>query len=232
MTHSHFQSDPMDFEQELKRVASGYTKQGYLVVVHPGSDELPLFAKDFQVEILANRGGEGVIVAVKKDRERVAADANMPRYAEATAAQKSWRFDLVVLEGENPMGRQPADAHDFSPADIGNVLGEADRLVRAGFVRAALISGWAGFEAAMRMRLRASGEQAGWGTMPRAMANELYSSGLLSPAEFHEIQRISRLRNEIVHGFSSVPPDPKEIQLLIDVTRRLVEESQPHAKIA
>ncbi len=101
---------------------------------------------------------------------------------------------------------------------------------RLGFVRAAVITAWAGLEAAMRMRLRAAGQKAGWGTMPRGMLNELYSSGALTPDDFRELEKALQLRNEIVHGFSSQAVDAGAVQSLSDIARRLLAESEkPHA---
>src|SRR5262249_13924890 len=124
--HSHSRSDAMDFERELKRVASVYTDQGYQVVIHPRPEDLPPFARDFTVEIVGRRGAEGVLVAVKKDRAEMAADTDLPRYAEVIAAQPGWRFDFAILEGESPMGRGGNGVRDFSGDDIHKVLAEAE----------------------------------------------------------------------------------------------------------
>jgi hypothetical protein len=217
----------MDFDQELNRIARGYSTQGYHVIIRPKPDDLPSFARDFLVEIVAVRGEEGILAAVKRNQEEVAADGNLPRYAERTAEQRNWRFDLIVVEGQGPMGRQPAEARDFSADDVVRTLAEAGELARAGFLRPAALSAWAALEAAMRLRLRASGERAGWGTAARVMANELYSSGILSADEFRQIEKFFSVRNEIVHGFASPAPDAVSVQFLTEIARRLAEESHP-----
>src|SRR6266852_5806684 len=125
----------MDFEQALKRVADGYADHGYQVVVRPSQDDLPPFAKDFKVEIVGKRAAAGVLVSVKKNREEMAADVNLPRYAEMTGAHKGWRFDFVILEGEQPSARELLGAQDFSGDDINRALGEAEQMVRMGFIR-------------------------------------------------------------------------------------------------
>src|SRR6476660_1437036 len=107
----------MDLLQELKRVADVYRGQGYDVTVRPSPDQLPPFAKDFKVEIVGRRGAEGVLVAVKKDRDEVAADGNMQRYAEITGTQPGWRFDFAILEAENPKAREVRGAQEFSGDD-------------------------------------------------------------------------------------------------------------------
>jgi hypothetical protein len=217
----------MDFEQELKRVADTYASQGYQVTVRPNPEVLPPFAKDFKVEILGKRGTEGVLVAVKKDRDEVAADSNLTRYAEITSLQKGWRFDFAILEAENPISREIDGAEDFSSEDINKSFIEALEMVHLGFLRPAVITAWAGFEAAMRLRLRAAGERAGWGLAPRSMLNELYSNGVINVEEFRKLETLSRVRNQIVHGFiSSLASDGGAVDFLCDIGHRLIEESQ------
>lgn len=85
---SRYRSEAMDFQQELDRIASGYAGQGFHVVQRPKPDDLPPFARDFQVEIVSTRGNEGVLVAVKQKRDDVIADMNLQRYAETAGKQR------------------------------------------------------------------------------------------------------------------------------------------------
>ncbi len=222
----------MNFDDELKRLADRYASQGYQAIAYPTPEVLPPFARDFKVEILARRGNEGVLVAVKKNRAALAADSNLPRYAEVTQTQPKWRFDLAVLEGGDSTGPRGSDSRDFSSDDIKKSLEDAEKLVGLGLHRPGVITAWAALEAAMRMRLRAAGEQAGWGTSPRVMMNELYSSGIVSADEFHELEKMFELRNEIVHGFASPSPDSKAVEFLAGVGRRLVVESGQVTQLA
>jgi hypothetical protein len=223
---SHSPSDLMDFEQELMRLAGSYTAQGYQIIIRPGPDDLPSFAKDFKVEIVGKRATEGVLVAVKRNRDEFAADANLPRYAEVTAAQPGWRFDFAILEAEAPGARDLRGAQELSGEDIDRTLADAEKMIHADFTRAAVLTAWAGLEAAMRMRLRAAGEDAGWGTTPRGMLNELYSSGVFAEQEFRELERLYQLRNRIVHGFAAPASEAGVVQFLNQTARRLLAESQ------
>jgi hypothetical protein len=217
----------MDFEQELKRVADTYARQGYQVTIRPDPKALPPFARDFKIEILGKRGTEGVLVSVRKDRDEVAADSSLTRYAETTGLQKGWRFDFAVLEAEKPSTNEIDGANDFSEVDIHKSFDEALEMVRVGFVRPAVITAWAAFEAAMRLRLRAAGERAGWGAAPRSMLNELYSNGVINAEEFRKLETLFRVRNQIVHGFiSPVASEGGTVQFLSDVGNRLIEESR------
>ena len=225
----------MDFDRQLAQVADTYRDQGYSVTLRPSPDELPPFARDFRVEILARRGAESVLCAVRKDRDALAADGDMQRYAEITGAQPGWRFDFAVVEPEHPRERDIRGATEFSRDDVIRSLEQAEQLNRVGFSRYAVVAAWAALEAAMRMRLRAGGQEAGWGSMPRQMAKELFSAGVLTPDEFQRIDLASQLRNQIVHGFSPQPAGSETHQVevaqsLSDIARRLVSESWPERR--
>ncbi len=215
----------MNFEQELKRVSDQYTGQGYRVVTHPNPEDLPPFAKDFKVEIIGKRGDDGVLVAVKKNRDELSLDPFLPLYAERTGMQTGWRFDFVVLEGEDPTEPRGREAREFSVDDVDKTMEDAAQMARLGFVRAAVLTAWGALEAAMRIRLRAAHIDVR-GDTPRVMANELYSSGMVSADEFHELQRMYRLRNEIVHGFSSPSPGSEAVSFLSNLADRLLADSQ------
>ena len=222
----------MNFDQELTKLAAVYEGLGYKVIVRPGPEHLPPFAKDFKVEILARRADDGVLVSVKKNRQQMEADKDMPRYAEIASEHPGWRYDFAILEAEEPGAREMRGAQDFSGEDVLHTLGEAEEMARIGFTRAAVITAWSALEAAMRMRLRAAGETAGWGTAPRQMLNELYSSGVLSGDEFDRLERLSQARNQIVHGFTSSKLDTEMVAFLDSLGRRLVDESRPAKQTA
>lgn len=78
----------------------------------------------------------------------------------------------------------------------------------------------------MRKKLRAEGESKIRGTSPREMLTELYSDGAFSREEFQRLEKMFRLRNEIVHGFAPPAIDPVAIQFLIENAAQLMAETQ------
>lgn len=222
----------MNFDQELQQMADSYVKQGYRVTIRPTPEALPPFAHDFKIEILCARGTEGVLVAVKKDRDELAADSNLTRYVESTNLQSGWRFDIAILEAEKPGSRELDGAEDFSEDEINRSFEESWNMVGQEFLRPAMITAWAGFEAAMRLRLRAMGEQAEWGSESQSMLNELYSNGVINIEEFPLLEKLSRVRYQIVHGYRSSPESIRgAVPFLSTIGRRLIEESRT-AKIS
>jgi len=59
------------------------------------------------------------------------------------------------------------------------------------------------------------------------MLNELYSNAVINVEEFRKLETLSRVQNQIVHGFiSPLASEGGAVQFLCDIGRRLIEESQ------
>jgi hypothetical protein len=222
----------MNTEQRLNRLADRYRSLGYTVVVRPGPEELPPFAKDFKVEILATRDDGNVLASAKTSPSELEADPNVPRYAEVTHQQPGWQFDVFVLGPDSQPASEKRDAQEPQEEEVRRYLDAVEAMLRAGFVQQSLVAAWAVLEAAMRRRLRADGEEAGWGTSPRTMLNELYSSGVLSTRVLRDLEGLFQLRSAIVHGFSAPVVEPSAVQFLVDTARRLLTESKPAKQTA
>ncbi len=136
----------MDFEKAIAQIGEKYAREGYEIVVNPRPDKLPTFAKDFKVELVGKRAEEGVLVAVKKNRDAFANDPEMNRYAELTSAQSGWRFDFVLVEPEDPMAKEVRGAKEPSDEQIAETLETAQRLAHEGLLQPAFIAAWSGFE--------------------------------------------------------------------------------------
>ena len=106
--------------------------------------------------------------------------------------QPGWRFDLIVLGSESQPMPEKGSATGPPKKKFAVSLGDVERMLQAGFVQQALIAAWAVLEAAMRRRLQANGEKAGWGSSPRTMLNELYSAGVLQSSVFRRLEGSSR----------------------------------------
>src|SRR5262249_11682890 len=156
------------------------------------------------------------------NREEMAADTGMPRYAEVTGAQPGWRYDFIILEPESPMAREVRGADEPAADQIAKVLSTARTFVDQGHLEPALITAWAGLEATMRRRLLAAGETTGWEAMPREMMNELVSTGVLPSEDFPRLEMSYRLRSQIAHGFVPQHFDAGHVQFVIDTARRLL----------
>jgi hypothetical protein len=217
----------MNIEQQLNTVADGYRARGYHVVVRPGSDDLPPFAKDFQLEILATGEDGNALASVKASPAQLEADPNVVRYAEVIEKQPGWRFDLFVLGPDNGLPKVERPPVEPSEDDVQRTLDEVERMLQAGFIAASFAAAWGALEAAMRRRIRAGGGEANWETTPETMLSDLYSSGAISTSVLRNLERLSQVRGAIVHGFPATAADAGAVRFLVDTARRLLAESQP-----
>jgi hypothetical protein len=168
------------------------------------------------------------LASAKKDSAEMQADANLPRYAEIIENQPGWRFDLFVLGPDSDAWvNKRDDVQEPSDNDILRSLDDAERMFHAGFVGQSLIAAWAALESAMRRRLRAQGEEAGWGTSPRTMLNELFSAGDLTNSVFRELEDLFQLRSAIVHGFAPPIVEKNAVELLVQTTKQLLSAPLP-----
>ena len=216
----------MDIEQSLIHMADRYHSQGYQVVVHPEPKDLPEFAKTFKVEIVARRDDGSALVSAKKSPRELEADPNVAKYAEITEKQAGWRFDVVVL-GPDDETKMPdrRGAKEPSEEDLRNQVEIVRKLLEANLNQQALVLAWSVLEAAMRRRLQAEGEEAGWGSSPRTMLNELLSAGAISNSVFRDLEGLFQARSAIVHGFTMPIIEPGAVNFILDVARKLLEES-------
>ncbi len=216
----------MNLDQRLNFVADRYRSLGFKVVVQPGPEDLPPFAKDFKIDLVATKDDGSALVLAKGSPSELEADPEVARYAEITNNQPGWRFDVFIL-GPDPQAKvEKREAKEPPEEEIQRYLDGVQQMLQAGFVAQSLVAAWAALEAAMRRRLRSGGEEAGWGTSPRTMLNELYSGGILTTTVLRELEALFQLRNVIVHGFSPPAVEPRAVQFLVDTARRLLTESQ------
>jgi len=225
-------NDAMNTEARLKQVGDRYRAQGYTVVVRPGANDLPEFAKDFKVEIVAKRDDGCILASAKQSQADLEADGDIARYAEITENQPGWRFDVIVLGSENQPMPDKREAKEPSEDDIRRALEEVERMLQAGFIQQALIAASAVLETAMRRRLQAQEEEVGWGSSPRSMLNELHSGGVLQSNAFRELEELYQVRSALVHGFTTPIIENRAVQFLVDSARLLLDESWAAKKTA
>ncbi len=224
-TSSNYHSETMDFEHELEQVARQYRDEGYVVLLHPGADQLPAFAADFGVDLLAVRGEEKVLVQVKEDRASLEADPAIPRRAEIVSANPGWSYDLVLLHGQSPIERIARRFGEPSLEQINLMLEEAQRASQAGALHAGFVLAWAGIEAALRRLAQKVGLQSKGEAQPGLLVRELYVTGNVSPEDYRFLEETHQRRTAIVHGLAPPNLDQGTVQEAINAARRLLAES-------
>lgn len=218
----------MTIDDGLASLADRYRSRGYQVVVRPGPEDLPDFAKGFRVDAVARRASGSVLAAVKKTPKELEADPDVVRYVEITEKQPGWRFDVILLSPtDSARFLSQRQAKEPTQEELRAHVEAVRRLLDANYHPQAMVAAWSYLEAIMRRRLRAEGEEAGWGTPPRTLLNRLLSSGLITTGVFRDLEELYQARNLIVHGFATPAIGPDATQFLLDTAEQLREEVAP-----
>ncbi len=231
-TRSLYLRDVMTFDEKLKHLADAYHAQGYTVTTSPTAADLPEFAKDFKIALVAKRADGGVIAAIKETREAFENDAEIPRYAETTQEHPGWRFDVTVLEGSKRRPLRKRDVPEMTDEEAELSLQAAHKLLELSFVVQAFVSAWSLLEAAMRKRLQAAGERVGWGDDPRSLLNQLFSNGIIENPTFRYLETMMHTRNVLVHGFAPNAVPAREVEQMLEIAGRLFDEARALRKTA
>lgn len=223
---SHYRGDVMDFDQQLKTLAAHYSSRGYDVTVMPTSDQLPDFAKDFKVEIMACRSDDSALVSVKKSVKEFETDSELTRYARLTEQKPGWRFDAVVLSPDAiPAAPSLADLKEPSEENIRKRVEVAKQWIAID-TNQALVAAWSVLEAATRRWLQSTRRDPGKIRTSITLMNELLSGGAISRSDFEQIQGLSQLRNSIVHGFDTAEIEPGSVEFLLSVADGLLNSAK------
>lgn len=217
----------MENDPLLEPLAERYRRRGYTVTVNPGPAALPPFAKDYAIELLAERPDGNVLVSAKPSAEEVARDPTLADLADIVGEQPGWRFDVTLLRPPiQPPRLERRNTADMSREQIEGTISKAKDMYDGGFGPQAAAAAWSAFESAMRLRLRSMGRRAWYGDRPLEMLSDLTSSGEIDQGEFRALANLSELRNVIVHGFDPPPIERGVIDFLGEITHRLLDEAE------
>jgi hypothetical protein len=208
-------------DQELQQVAERYRAEGYDVRVKPNPEELPPFATDFDVDILATSPNGSVLVRAEETREALRHDDQLSRAAKVTNSQPGWQFDVVILRPDTSGLKGSRAAKEPSPEYISQLLDNATVLMEKGYLQAAYPVAWGALEAALR---RATCEQKIEfpSADPVVLLRTAYSSGLITFEEFQRLEEARKVRSSLVHGFELPSVDVSLFTDVVKVARRML----------
>src|SRR5258708_1722562 len=211
-------------EDTLAQVAEKYRCEGYQVVSRPSADDVPAFARDHQVDLIAYKGNEQVLVQVKASRHELRDDPKAIELAELVNGQHGWRFDLVVLNQEPDFDKVSPEASEPPAETIEERLADAEQMSNTGELQLSCVMSWAGLEAAMRHAARAAGIEVK-SAAPSFLLGALYSEGLLHRNEFNQLNEAMKIRNALVHGMMIPAINASVPQYVVEVARKLLSEN-------
>lgn len=119
-----------------------------------------------------------------------------------------------------------SDEREPTTGQVLDMLAEAERAMRLGAPRAALLMAWAGFEAALRRAALRAGREGKIGVQPAILIRELFAAGKLTPEARNSIEGLRQLRTVLAHGLAPMAFDEGEVLKISALTKRLLHQEE------
>jgi hypothetical protein len=207
-----------DFERSvLDTMMPELEADGFRVVIHPKQDTLPLFLQGYQPDMVAYKDTKNLAIEITAQAPATPASRLKERLLrERFAGHPDWELRFVYAPPLSSDANIPA----VSKQTVSEHIDRLDASMDAMGPTAALLTGWAVFEAAARALLPSSLTRP---QPPARLIEALASDGYVTPDEADMLRRLSRTRNDVAHGRLDLTPSRDDVALLIAVTRSLLE---------
>jgi hypothetical protein len=191
--------------------------EGFRVVIHPKQDTLPTFLQGYQLDMVAYKDNKNLAIEVAARSDGVpAAKLKERALRERFSGHPDWELRFVYA----PPVNSDADIPVVSKQTVFEHLDRLDASVDTMGPTAALLTGWAVFEAAARALLPSTLTRP---QPPARLIEALASEGYVTPDEADMLRRLSRTRNELAHGRLDLTPSRGDVARLIAVTRSILD---------
>lgn len=208
-------------DEKINSLASDYAQQGFTVFKDPSSNEIPFDLGGYRPDLMATRGGSGLIIEVKTKASRISVD-RLQSLAQEISRHPGWRFLLVTLEDVDS-SRIPTTSNELPTwPQLATKLQQAQNLIAEGAFDPAMLYLWSIFEAALRKQ--AIAQSIPVERLPAAMLlNHMYSQGEISVDDFDLFLEFMSKRNRIAHG-ANESIDPALAASVFQSVNRLLAE--------
>jgi uncharacterized protein YutE (UPF0331/DUF86 family) len=187
--------------------------EGYEVFIEPRPPLAPPFLANVQADAIAIRSDKKLLIEVV--RESTQARGKLERLRQLIKDQPGWELRAVLISPATSPVSLPLQTQETI---VENVQ-EIQKLLAGGFIKPALLLGWASFEAAARATMP---EQFRKPQTPGRLVDLLAGAGYLTPSEADNLRQLAKSRNAFVHGQLDIPISEDDVQQLISVLNTLL----------
>ena len=206
-------------QERLLLVANELRTQGYQVIMQPTPDQLPDFLRQYNPDMIAQKGQEKIVVEVKS-RRSLSQTPGIRDMARLLQDREDWKFELIMVGGDT----EPIitlTAQSLNETGISNELDRAKQLLDTGFSDAALLLAWSAAEAALRLLAEREGLNLQNGSSLQ-LIKSLVTEGVISRADYELLVDVMRIRNTVAHGYKTEELDQKIVRRLVDAVPQLI----------
>jgi REase_AHJR-like len=203
----------MDSEKfTLEKLRTDFEAKGYRFEIEPTRDLLPSFLQNYQPDAVAIGKGENDKVIIEVRRPNTRAKVKLAELSQEMAEKNGWRYLLVYI------GQDPSEIVELSRPEkfqVDEAIKEIRDLERAGFLKAAMLEGWAVLEALARRIYKSDIRVSLKPLSPVSVIERLAMEGLLSDTDAKRLRALSSIRNSVVHGDLNVSVSEDDLSYLL-----------------
>ncbi|RDK82774.1 hypothetical protein [Marinirhabdus gelatinilytica] len=212
-------------QRKIKELAREYEEKGFQVFIEPERNLLPDFLKDYHPDLILKKGELNIVVEVKTS-ETIKNSQYLKELSAKINSLENWKFELVITNPRVKDNLINNKFQEFSLIEIENRLNKVSNSIDKNFLEPYFLYAWSLFEASSRAILKADQPKAERKLNPTANIKQLYSYGIIGRIDYEWLNKISQIRNHIVHGHSIQKSEIKEKDLnkLIRMTEDFIKE--------
>lgn len=217
-------------QRRIKELAREYEEKGFQVFIEPKKDLLPEFLKDYQPDLILKKGEINIVVEVKTS-ETIKSSEYLKELSARINSLENWKFELVITNPRVKDNLRNNRYQEFSLLELENRLNKVSNSIDKNFLEPHFLYAWSLFEASSRAILKADQPKSERKLSPTANIKQLYSYGIIGRIDYEWLNKISHIRNHIVHGHSIQKSEIKEKDLnkLIRITEDFIKEIKTFA---
>jgi REase_AHJR-like len=206
---------PETTEAEILRgVVAELGSQGYEVFVQPRPPLAPSFLGNVRPDAIAIRGDKKILIEIT--RKSGDAEKKTEQLRNLLKDQPDWELRVIWIS--------PASANESlqvqSSAAIRKNIDEIKMLVSGGYFGAALLLGWASFEAASRALIT---DQFKKPQSPARLVEVLAAAGYITPSEADRLRGLAKKRTYFIHGQLQIEIASQDVQEMIAILNTMLE---------
>lgn len=200
----------------LRALLPQFEEEGYEVYVHPNRTLLPSFLKGYVPDAIALRNDKNIAIEIALRKTPQKAET-IERLTQMFEGQEKWQFRVYWGSPTEPQTALESQAKEV----IRDRIGEVRELRTKRSYGAALLMGWAIFEAVARATMLeefARPQSAG------RLVEILARDGSITPTEADRLRVLAQKRNALIHGDLQVAVSDEEITNFVSVLETLLKQ--------
>jgi uncharacterized protein YutE (UPF0331/DUF86 family) len=186
--------------------------EGYEVYVSPSPPLAPAFLQDFRADVIAFGKHKNLLIEFVHEASQDG--GKLERIRRLIKDRPDWELRAVLVSPATT----PRSLAVQSAEAIAENIEEMGQLTAQGFLRAALLSGWATFEALARALMT---EEFRKPQTPGRLIGLLSEAGYLTPSEADRMRDLAKARNAFIHGELNTDISEDELRIFIAILSTL-----------